>query len=310
MNKINRRQMLCSTGVAAAYAALGTSGRVSAAPRAEMHETKVISHLPDHYHGWPTLARRRSGQLLLVCSGGREAHVCPFGRVDLMRSDDGGGTWSWPRVVMDGPIDDRDAGVLETDQGHDPGHHVHLVGLRGSIPREGREDRAGAAGGLAGGEAEALAGGAPSGDRGRAAGRTRRVDDPVDRRRRDVVRTATTATSTAPTGRSSFPTAGCSTRARSCGRASIAWASANRPTTVRRWQWLAEIPTREGDQPKNYHELHAVEAADGRLVVQIRNHNKVNTGETLQTRIDRRREDLVDAARDRRLGPPLAPVAT
>ena len=33
----------------------------------------------------------------------------------------------------------------------------------------------------------------------------------------------------------------------------------------------------------NYHELHAVEAADGRLVLQIRNHNKANAGETLQS---------------------------
>jgi Neuraminidase (sialidase) len=49
------------------------------------------------------------------------------------------------------------------------------------------------------------------------------------------------------------------------------------------WQWLATIPTREGDGPDNYHELHGVETADGRLVVQIRNHNQQNSGETLQT---------------------------
>ncbi|MFT5030910.1 MAG: sialidase-1, partial [Candidatus Binatia bacterium] len=49
------------------------------------------------------------------------------------------------------------------------------------------------------------------------------------------------------------------------------------------WQWLADIPTREGDDAKNnYHELHAAEAGDGRLIVQIRNHNKTNAGETLQ----------------------------
>jgi len=41
---------------------------------------------------------------------------------------------------------------------------------------------------------------------------------------------------------------------------------------------------RPGDAaPKGYHELHAVEAADGRLIVQIRNHNKANSNETLQT---------------------------
>ena len=50
----------------------------------------------------------------------------------------------------------------------------------------------------------------------------------------------------------------------------------------RTWRWLAEIPTRDGDDFAEYHELHIVEAANGRLVVQIRNHNKTNERETLQ----------------------------
>src|SRR6185312_2806185 len=50
------------------------------------------------------------------------------------------------------------------------------------------------------------------------------------------------------------------------------------------WRWLAEIPTRAGDNASdNYHELHAVEADDGTLIAHIRNHNKANAGETLQT---------------------------
>jgi hypothetical protein len=49
------------------------------------------------------------------------------------------------------------------------------------------------------------------------------------------------------------------------------------------WKWLAEIPTRKGDDPKEYHELHAVDAGEGRIVIHIRNHNKTNSGETLQT---------------------------
>jgi len=35
----------------------------------------------------------------------------------MMRSDDDGKNWSWPRVLLDGPIDDRDAGVVETARG-------------------------------------------------------------------------------------------------------------------------------------------------------------------------------------------------
>jgi hypothetical protein len=50
-------------------------------------------------------------------TGERKSHVCPFGQVELMRSGDGGKTWSFPRVLLDSPIDDRDAGVLETAKG-------------------------------------------------------------------------------------------------------------------------------------------------------------------------------------------------
>jgi photosystem II stability/assembly factor-like uncharacterized protein len=49
------------------------------------------------------------------------------------------------------------------------------------------------------------------------------------------------------------------------------------------WRWLAEIPARPGDKAEAYHELHAVDTGKGRIIVQIRNHNKTNAGETLQT---------------------------
>ncbi|HEY2588052.1 MAG TPA: sialidase family protein, partial [Tepidisphaeraceae bacterium] len=49
------------------------------------------------------------------------------------------------------------------------------------------------------------------------------------------------------------------------------------------WRWLAAIPPRPGDSVAEYHELHAVEAGDGRLIAHIRNENKANDGETLQS---------------------------
>jgi len=70
---------------------------------------EIISQQYEFYHGWPTLVRLRSGGLIVAYSGGRETHVCPFGRVDIIRSADGGRTWSWPEVILDTPIDDRDA---------------------------------------------------------------------------------------------------------------------------------------------------------------------------------------------------------
>ena len=49
------------------------------------------------------------------------------------------------------------------------------------------------------------------------------------------------------------------------------------------WKRQARIPTREGDDSALYHELHAVEAPSGKLLAHIRNHNKNNAGETLQS---------------------------
>ncbi len=69
------------------------------------------------YCGWPTVALTGSGDLVAVYSGGREEHVCPFGRLELIRSTDKGKTWSAPRVLVDSPLDDRDAGVLAMGQG-------------------------------------------------------------------------------------------------------------------------------------------------------------------------------------------------
>jgi sialidase-1 len=48
-------------------------------------------------------------------------------------------------------------------------------------------------------------------------------------------------------------------------------------------RWLAELPVRPGDDLSAYHELHAAETSDGRLVLQIRNHDRQNAGETLQS---------------------------
>ena len=114
---LNRRAWMVGTATAVAGTAFHLRRPLLAAPPVEIAEIQVISQQDELYHGWPTLTRRANGQLLLVCSGGRQSHVCPFGYVQLMRSDDDGARWSWPRTVMDGPIDDRDAGVLETAKG-------------------------------------------------------------------------------------------------------------------------------------------------------------------------------------------------
>ncbi|MHB9024396.1 MAG: sialidase family protein [Armatimonadota bacterium] len=64
------------------------------------------------YFGWPTVARMEDGTLVVVASGMRVQHVCPYGRTVLLKSVDEGGTWTSPRVINDSPFDDRDAGIL------------------------------------------------------------------------------------------------------------------------------------------------------------------------------------------------------
>ena len=68
----SRRTFITSV---ASLAAAGTA-------RARVESMVTISRQPEVYHGWPTLLRRATGELLVAYSGGREAHICPFGRVD------------------------------------------------------------------------------------------------------------------------------------------------------------------------------------------------------------------------------------
>ena len=69
------------------------------------------------YHAWPTLTNMGNDHLAAVCSGGRESHVDPFGRVRIYESSDCGRTWSKPRILTNGPLDDRDAGIIVTPAG-------------------------------------------------------------------------------------------------------------------------------------------------------------------------------------------------
>jgi hypothetical protein len=271
------RRHLLKTAAAGAGAVLIHSRRATATPRATVGEASVISHQPEIYHGWPTLTRRRNGQLLVVWSGGREAHVCPFGRVEMMRSDDDGQSWTWPRVLLDSAIDDRDAGVLETSKG------TLLVTTFTSLAWEPIFDKA---------VAEKSKWSADKLARWRAA--HARIDG--DARKNELGRWMLRSTDG---GLTWSPPYDCIVNSPhgpielSDGRLLYAgkrlWHESNAVGVCtsyddgKSWQWLAKIPARPGDDPTAYHELHAVEASDGTIVVQIRNHNKANERETLQS---------------------------
>ena len=105
-------------GLAMAAAVSCASGRPAAAvPSAEILETKVICREEGRYLGWPTVCRRANGELLVVFSGDRDQHVCPWGKVQLIRSADDGKTWSAPVTIQNGLLDDRDAGLIELGDG-------------------------------------------------------------------------------------------------------------------------------------------------------------------------------------------------
>lgn len=85
--------------------------------RAEILETKIIFEQQDRYIGWPTICRTKAGKLLIAFSGDRDQHVCPWGKSQIVTSDDEGKTWSAPVTVNNTPLDDRDTGLIETPQG-------------------------------------------------------------------------------------------------------------------------------------------------------------------------------------------------
>ncbi len=74
----------------------------------------VICENPDspyNYFAWPTVTRLPDGRLMLVSSGFRMRHVCPFGKVAACYSEDEGETWSAPVALISSPLDDRDTGI-------------------------------------------------------------------------------------------------------------------------------------------------------------------------------------------------------
>ena len=79
--------------------------------------TRVICKQPDRYIGWPTIARAPQGDLLVVFSGNRDSHTSRDGKTQMVRSGDEGMSWDGPLTIHDTPLDDRDAGIVQTRNG-------------------------------------------------------------------------------------------------------------------------------------------------------------------------------------------------
>lgn len=259
---VTRRQALA----AGAVLFLG-SRRVRSAPQARIGTPAVISHQPQYYHGWPTLARRKNGQLILVWSGAREAHVCPFGKVEMMTSNDEGKTWSWPRTLLDSAIDDRDAGVVETAKGTLLVTTFTSLAFTEAKTRPDQEKTWNPAYARLNKEQQ---------KKDLGVWMIRSTDDGLSWSARYD------STVNSPHGPVLLKDGSLLYAGKELWTAEQRNGVCVSTDDGQSWKWLAEIPTRPGDDKKEYHELHAVETKSGSLLVQIRNHNKANPGETLQ----------------------------
>ncbi len=277
-------------GILATLTAMGLPHGAVAAPMARVIETGIISHQPEYYHGWPTVARQANGELWVTWSGGREAHVCPFGQVHAMTSRDDGMTWTWPRVLLDSATDDRDSGVIETAKGtllvttftslaYEP--YLKKKTIFSELTSKGWATVAMTPAEFARWNACHLR----LGDADREADVGQWLIRSTDGGKTWSVRSPTIVGSPhgpiqLRDGRLLYAGKELWTKEKKIG---VCESTDDGQT----WHWLAGIPTRAGDDAtKGYHELHAVETGDGRLLVHIRNHSKANAGETLQSESD------------------------
>lgn len=249
-------------------------------PAFEVKDVKVISSSPQYYLGWPTVVAEKNGRLMVAYSGGRDYHVCPFGRMETIVSNDGGLTWSSPRIVLDSATDDRDAGLLETAKGTlllttftSLAYRDHLLNparllekrfgdkIQEHLARWWIADK-----GLTDEQKKADVGMwmVRSEDGGKTW--SERLPSPCDSPHGPIQ---------LKDGRILYPGKELWTEDKKVG----VWESKDDGQT---WQHLADFPARPGETVTDYHEVHGVEAADGTIIVHIRNHNG-GIRETLQT---------------------------
>lgn len=240
------------------------------------------------YIGWPTLAKRRNGELVAVYSGGRQHHVCPFGQVQYMVSSDEGRSWTWPRTLVDGPLDDRDAGALETSR------NTLIVNWFTSLAWE-----------RVLGQPETFAQyNYPQAEQTEWQRRHDRLNDDV--RQRELGAWCIRSEDGGHTWSQKIPTlvnsphGPCELSDGSLlyigKKVAKNFADGDRGSPFcpivgaaqshddgKNWQWISEIAPLQGHESGSYHELHAVQAGNGDIIVHIRNHNDLHHYEILQT---------------------------
>lgn len=241
-------------------------------PKAYLYSIKTISQTSD-YCGWPTVTKSKSGELLLVYSGGREGHICPFGRIELRRSSDNGKTWSDAQVVVDSILDDRDAGIVQTSKG------TLLITWFTSTAWMKQQDKN------------------PQWQKMREAinlqeYRYQNIKKHFKSSKASVAQWMIRSEDNGKTWSEPYLVPMMSPHGpitTSEGRLLLAGKRKNfiglceSTDDGKTWHLVSRIQPMQGHDSRLYHELHIVEAVDGTLIVHIRNHNKTYHYETLQT---------------------------
>jgi hypothetical protein len=193
----------------------------------------------------------------------------------MITSDDDGRTWSWPRTLLDGPIDDRDSGVVETAKGTLLVTTFTSLAYEPTLTKANQEkkwDHAKLA------EWNAVNSRLPAEGRKKELGvwMIRSTDGGVTwSARYDSLVNSPHGPIQLSDGRLLYA-------GKDLWREGERVGVCESTDDGQSWRWLADITPREGDKHSEYHELHAVEATDNRIIVHIRNHNSANDRETLQ----------------------------
>lgn len=249
-------------------------------PSVSFKFVRAITQPEDGYSAWGTIGLLEGDSLVAVYSGGRKTHVDPYGQLRISRSSDGGLTWDASETLHNSIIDDRDGGFLKTDKGTLIVTWFTSLAWRDNL-REARK---------------------------RPPGSPRAWDPKIltewnaieARVTPDVVAKEWGAWAIRSTDGGKTWSPPINTIVNSPhGPAMLTngqllyvgkemWKSDRILSVVSEddgltWKIIGEIPVREGDKDSDYHEAHAVQAADGRIIVQIRNHNPADKGETLQS---------------------------
>lgn len=109
---------LLAIAALSASAELGYQNAPATQGEYKIGQVETICKQTNRYLGWPTVICRKNGELIAVFSGDRDAHICPYGKVQMIRSKDFGKTWSAAETIINSPLDDRDAGILELENGN------------------------------------------------------------------------------------------------------------------------------------------------------------------------------------------------